>query len=250
MSCKSTLKDQVAIVTGASRGIGKAIALDLAAHGAHIAGISRSEASAGAIREAVEAHGVTYRPYATDVASFASVTETAGQILEDFGKVDILVNNAGITRDTLLMRMSEEDWNSVLQTNLSGAFAWIKALTRPMTKARSGRIINISSVIGQHGNAGQANYAAAKAGMIGLTKSVAKELAGRGITCNCVCPGFIETDMTSELSDELKNQLLAQIPLKRFGSPEDIAHLCTFLAKPESAYITGQEITVDGGLFI
>jgi 3-oxoacyl-[acyl-carrier protein] reductase len=250
MSCKSTLEDQVAIVTGASRGIGKAIAIDLAAHGCHIAGISRSEASAGSIREDIEAHGVTYRPYATDVASSEAVTATAEQILKDFGKVDILVNNAGITRDTLLMRMSEEDWNTVIQTNLTGAFSWIKAVTRPMSKARSGRIINISSVIGQHGNAGQANYAAAKAGMIGLTKSVAKELAGRGITCNCVCPGFIDTDMTSELSDDLKNQLLGQIPLKRFGTPEDIAHLCTYLAKAEAAYITGQEITVDGGLFI
>ncbi|MEO0452979.1 MAG: 3-oxoacyl-ACP reductase FabG [Verrucomicrobiota bacterium] len=250
MTPEKPLHDQVAIVTGASRGIGKAISLQLAAHGCHIAGVSRSESSAASIKEEVEAFGVTYRPYAVDVSSGESVQEAAKQILQDFEKIDILVNNAGITKDTLLMRMSDEDWQAVLQTNLSGAFYWTKAVTRPMSKARSGRIVNISSVIGQHGNAGQVNYAAAKAGMIGMTKSVAKELAGRNITCNCVCPGFIETDMTDELSEELKATLLEQIPLKRMGSGADIAHLVTYLAGPHSSYLTGQEITIDGGLFI
>jgi len=250
MNSNKPLQDKIAIVTGASRGIGRAIALDLASKGCHIAGISRSESSAASITADVEAHGVRYQPHAANVASLDEVTATAEAILKEFENVDILVNNAGITRDTLLMRMSADDWSDVLNTNLTGAFNWTRALTRSMTRARSGRIINISSVIGEHGNAGQANYAAAKAGLLGLTKSVAKELAGRGITCNCICPGFIETDMTSELDESLRSRLLDQIPLKRFGTPEDVAALCSFLAGPSASYVTGQAWTVDGGLFV
>ncbi len=244
------LTDQVAIVTGASRGIGKAIALDLAQAGCHIAGISRSDESANRIKSEVEALGVRYQGYGVDVSSSESVQTAVDEIVKEFKTVDILVNNAGITRDTLLMRMTDEDWNTVIQTNLSGSYFWIKGVTRTMMKARKGRIINISSVIGQHGNAGQANYAASKAGMIGLTQSVAKEFAPRGITCNAVCPGFIQTDMTDELSDELKAKLLEQIPLKRLGNPQDVAHLTTFLCSEAAGYITGQALTVDGGLFI
>jgi len=246
----STLKDQVAIVTGASRGIGKAVALELASRGCAIAGVSRSPESAGAIAAEVEALGVKYRPYGVDVADTAAVTAAVDQIQRDFGRIDILVNNAGITRDTLLMRMSDEDWAAVLQTNLTGAFNWLRPVSKLMVKARAGRIISVGSVIGLHGNAGQANYAAAKAGLIGLTKSAAKELAARGITVNVICPGFIETDMTGVLKDDLKAKLLEAIPLKRFGTPADVARLAAFLAGPDASYITGQALTVDGGLFI
>ncbi|MGF1678136.1 MAG: 3-oxoacyl-ACP reductase FabG [Candidatus Methylacidiphilales bacterium] len=244
------LTNHVAIVTGASRGIGKAIALELARCGCHVAGISRTDSSANAIAGEITALGVRYQGYGVDVSSSEAVVAATEAIIKEFGTVDILVNNAGITRDTLLMRMSDADWDAVLQTNLTGSFYWIKAVTRIMMKARRGRIVNISSVIGQHGNAGQANYAAAKAGMIGLTQSVAKEFAARGITCNAVCPGFIQTDMTAELSDELKEKLLQQIPLRRLGQPEDVAHLTAFLCSEEAGYITGQALTVDGGLFI
>lgn len=244
------LKDQIAIVTGASRGIGKAIALDLAENGCHIAGVSRSEESANRIKSEVEALGVRYLGLGVDVSSSEAVQTAVDEIVKEFKTVDILVNNAGITRDTLLMRMTDEDWNTVIQTNLSGSYFWIKGVTRTMMKARKGRIINISSVIGQHGNAGQVNYAASKAGMIGMTQSVAKEFAPRGITCNAVCPGFIQTDMTDDLSDELKATLKEQIPLKRLGNPEDIAHMTTFLCTEDAGYITGQALTVDGGLFI
>ena len=244
------LKDQIAIVTGASRGIGKAIALDLAKNGCHIAGVSRSAESANSIKSDIEDLGVRYLGLGVDVSSSAAVQTAVDEIVKEFKTVDILVNNAGITRDTLLMRMTDEDWNAVIQTNLSGSYFWIKGVTRTMMKARKGRIVNISSVIGQHGNAGQVNYAASKAGMIGMTQSVAKEFAPRGITCNAVCPGFIQTDMTDELSDELKATLQEQIPLKRLGNPEDIAHMTTFLCSEEAGYITGQALTVDGGLFI
>ena len=244
------LSNQVAIVTGASRGIGKAVALALAKEGCHIAGIARSEASAGAVAGEIKALGVKYSGYAVDVSSSDSVNAAVEQIHKDFGQIDILVNNAGITRDTLLIRMSDEDWDAVLQTNLKGAFNWTRAAARVMMKARKGRMVNIGSVIGLHGNAGQCNYAAAKAGLIGLSKSVAKELASRNITCNVICPGFIQTDMTDVLSGELKQKLLEQIPLKRLGEAGDVAELALFLSGPDSSYITGQTFTVDGGLFI
>ena len=244
------LSNQVAVVTGASRGIGKAVALALAGEGCHIAGIARTEASAGAVAEEIKALGVKYHGYAVDVSSSDSVNAAVEQIHKDFGQIDILINNAGITRDTLLIRMSDEDWDAVLQTNLKGAFNWTRAAARIMMKARKGRIVNIGSVIGLHGNAGQCNYAAAKAGLIGFTKSVAKELASRNITCNVVCPGFIQTDMTDVLAAELKQKLLEQIPLKRLGEARDVAEMALFLSGPASSYITGQAFTVDGGLFI
>jgi 3-oxoacyl-[acyl-carrier protein] reductase len=244
------LANQVALVTGASRGIGKAIALKLAREGCHIAGIGRSAESAQAVAAEIRALGVNYTGYGVDISQSEAVTNCVEAVQKEFGKIDILVNNAGITKDTLLIRMSDEDWNSVLQTNLGGAFNWARATAKVMMKARQGRIINVGSVIGLHGNAGQANYAAAKAGLIGLTKSVAKELAPRNITCNVICPGFIQTDMTDGLPPELKTKLLENIPLKRFGTGEDIAEMVLFLSSSGASYITGQTFTVDGGLFI
>ena len=190
----------------------------------------------------------TARAYAVDVADHAAVQQTAARILEDFGRVDILVNNAGVTRDGLSMRMSLEDWETVIDTNLKGAFSFTQAIMRAMIKQRSGRIINISSVAGLTGNAGQANYAASKAGLIGLTKTLARELASRGITVNAVAPGFIVTDMTGMLSEQVKEAILAKIPLGKFGEGEDIAAAVAFLAAPEAKYITGQVLTVDGGM--
>ncbi|NJK92181.1 MAG: 3-oxoacyl-[acyl-carrier-protein] reductase [Blastochloris sp.] len=244
------LKDHVAIVTGASRGIGKAVALQLAKNGCHIAGIGRSQSSADQVKAEIEALGVRYLGFAVDVSKSEQVNTCVEAVLKEFGRIDILINNAGITKDTLLIRMSDEDWNSVLQTNLSGAFHWARAVGKVMMKARQGRIVNIGSVVGLHGNAGQANYAAAKAGLIGLTKSVAKELAPRHVTCNVICPGFIQTDMTDVLPEELKAKLLEVIPLKRFGSGDDIAQMALYLSSPAGAYITGQALVVDGGLFI
>jgi 3-oxoacyl-[acyl-carrier protein] reductase len=242
------LTNKNAIVTGASRGIGRAIALKLAEAGANVACVARSLDSVKETVEAVTALGRQARGYAVDVADFAAVEAAAAEIGKEFETFDVLVNNAGLTRDTLLMRMSVEDWDIVLQTNLKGAFNWTKAVTRQMLRQRSGRIINISSVVGLTGNAGQANYAASKAGLIGFTKSVAREFASRGVTCNAVCPGFIETDMTSVLSDEIKAKVLAQVPLGRLGRPEEIAGVVQFLAGPQAEYITGQSIVVDGGM--
>ena len=244
------LADQTAIITGASRGIGKAIALTLAREGCNIAGVARSDASANAIADEVRALGVKYAGYGVDISDSAAVTACVESVQKEFGNIDILVNNAGITKDTLLMRMSDQDWDAVLQTNLKGAFNWTRAATKFMMKARKGRIVNVGSVIGLHGNAGQANYAAAKAGLIGFSKSVAKELAGRNITCNVICPGFIQTDMTDVLSDELKQKLQEQIPLKRLGEARDVAELALYLSSADSSYMTGQVLTVDGGLFI
>jgi 3-oxoacyl-[acyl-carrier protein] reductase len=241
---------KTAIVTGASRGIGRAIALELVRQGFEVAGVSRTEESASAPAAEITAAGGVYRAYGVDVGDEAAVTAAVEKIHADFGQIDVLVNNAGITRDTLIMRMSLEDWNAVLQTNLTGAFCWTRAATKHMMKARRGKIINVSSVIGLHGNAGQANYAAAKAGLIGFTKSVAKELGARNITCNAICPGFVQTDMTAVLSDDLKGKLTDQIPLKRLGTVTDIAALAGFLSSPGADYITGQAFVVDGGLFI
>ena len=242
-------ENQVAVVTGAGRGIGHAIALRLANEGARVASVSRRDANAQRTADEINASRPNAaKAFAVDVADHTAVQQTSARILEDFGRVDILINNAGVTRDGLSMRMSIEDWETVIDTNLKGAFSFIQALMRPMIKQRSGRIINISSIAGLTGNAGQANYAASKAGLIGLTKSLARELASRGITVNAVAPGFIATDMTGVLSDQTKEAILSRIPLGKFGEGEDIAAAVAFLAAPEAKYITGQVLTVDGGM--
>lgn len=239
---------RVALVTGAGRGIGRAIAEALAKAGHHVICVSRSEGSCASAAEAIRAGGFHAEHLAVDVADSAAVQAAAEKVLEAHGCIDILVNNAGITRDGLLFRMSDDDWDSVLQTNLSSCFYWCKALARPMTRKRWGRIINITSVTGLAGNAGQCNYAAAKAGMIGFTKSLARELASRNITVNSVAPGFIETDMTSRLNEEIVEGAKANIPLKRFGQPADIASMVAHLASEDGGFITGQTFTVDGGM--
>jgi 3-oxoacyl-[acyl-carrier protein] reductase len=242
-------ENQVAVVTGAGRGIGHAIAVRLAKEGARVASVSRTEANAE--KTASEINGLrpdAAKAYAVDVADQAAVQKAAAQIFEEFGRVDILVNNAGVTRDGLSMRMSMDDWDTVLNTNLKGAFNFIQAVMRPMIKQRSGRIINISSIAGLTGNAGQANYAASKAGLIGLTKTLARELASRGITVNAVAPGLIETDMTTVLSDEVRQAILQKVPLGKLGEPDDIAGAVAYLASAEAKYITGQVLTVDGGM--
>jgi 3-oxoacyl-[acyl-carrier protein] reductase len=242
-------ENQNAIVTGAGRGIGQAIALRLAAEGARVACVSRSEANAKRTADElnlVRADSAKY--YAVDVADHAAVQKVGAQILQDFTKIDILVNNAGVTRDGLAMRMSVEDWDAVINTNLRGAFNFTQSILRGMIKQRSGRIINITSVIGLIGNAGQTNYAASKAGLIGFTKSLARELASRTITVNAIAPGFITTDMTAGLSDEIKKTIQSQIPLGKTGTSEDVANAVAFLASSEAAYITGQVLCVDGGM--
>lgn len=242
-------ENQIAIVTGAGRGIGEAIAKRLADGGAKVACVSRSEANSSKVAEAINAaHPGAARAYAVDVADKTAVAATAERILADFGRVDILVNNAGVTRDGLAMRMSEEDWDIVIDTNLKGAFNFIQGVMRPMVKQRGGRIINISSVAGLMGNAGQANYSASKAGLLGLTKTLARELASRHITVNAVAPGFIKTDMTEVLPDQVKAGVLAAIPAGRFGESADVASAVAFLAGPEAGYITGQTLSVDGGM--
>lgn len=242
-------KDQTAIVTGAGRGIGHAIAVRLAAEGARVAVVSRTEANAARTAEEINAaHPGRATAHAVDVADFDAVQALGERLVTDLGQVDILVNNAGVTRDGLSMRMSSEDWDVVVDTNLKGAFHFIRAVQRPMAKRRSGRIINISSVSGIMGNAGQANYAASKAGLIGLTKTIARELAGRGVTVNAVAPGFIDTDMTHVLPENIKTAVVGKIPLGRFGTVADIAAAVAFLASPEAGYITGQTLVVDGGM--
>jgi 3-oxoacyl-[acyl-carrier protein] reductase len=245
---QNMLENKVAVVTGAGRGIGKAVALRLAAEGATVACCGRTLANVEAVAAEITSKGGRASAYAVDVAVSAQVTPVCEQIVKEMGRVDILVNNAGITRDDLLMRMSEEKWDEVLDTNLKGAFNFTKALTRPMLKARGGRIINISSIIGLTGNPGQSNYAASKAGLIGFTKSVARELGSRNITANVIAPGFIETDMTAELSPEMRDGLLQRVALGRLGSVDDVASAVLFLAGNGAGYITGQVLTVDGGM--
>jgi len=242
-------ENQSAIVTGAGRGIGHAIAVRLASEGARVACVSRSEDNAKRTADKINIlRADSAKHYAVDVADHAAVQKIGTQILEDFTKIDILVNNAGVTRDGLAMRMSIEDWDAVINTNLRGAFNFTQAIIRAMVKQRSGRIINITSVIGLIGNAGQTNYAASKAGLIGFTKSLARELASRSITVNAIAPGFITTDMTAGLSDEIKKTIQSQIPLGKTGTPENVASTAAFLASDEASYITGQVICVDGGI--
>ncbi len=244
----SQLENQIAVVTGAGRGIGRAIALKFAAEGADVVCVSRTQENSDKVAVEVRGLGRKAWAHAVDVADAAAVNAAAEKILADCGKVDILVNNAGVTRDDLLMRMSEADWDAVLNTNLKGAFLFTKAFSRALIRQRSGRIINVASVIGLIGNAGQSNYAASKAGLIGFSKSVARELASRGITVNVLAPGFIETDMTAGLKEELRAGVLKQIPLGSFGQPDDIACAAVFLASPAARYITGQVLAVDGGM--
>jgi 3-oxoacyl-[acyl-carrier protein] reductase len=243
------LTGQLAVVTGGSRGIGRAIAHALAAMQAHvIINYVTNESAAEETRASIEAVGGQVTLQCFDVADAQWTEHAFNSILDAHGRIDILVNNAGVTRDTLVLRMKEEDWQQVLQINLSGMYHCSKAVLRPMIRQRSGRIINITSVIGIIGNAGQVNYAAAKAGIIGLTKSLAREVASRGITVNAVAPGFIDTDMTQGLSAEAKGALLRQIPLGRWGTPQDVAHCVCFLVSSRASYITGQVIQVNGGL--
>jgi 3-oxoacyl-[acyl-carrier protein] reductase len=243
------LQDKVAVVTGGGRGIGKAVALSFAAEGAKVAVVSRTEANAQSVADLINAeHPGAARAYALDVADSVATGEMGKQVLADFGHVDILVNNAGVTRDGLLLRMSDEDWDVVLNTNLKGAFNMVKAFQRSLLKRGGARIINVASVIGLIGNAGQANYAASKAGLIGFTKSVAREFAGRSVTVNAIAPGFIETDMTDVLNDQLKEGVLSKIPLGSFGQAQDIAAAALFLASEDARYVTGQVLAVDGGM--
>lgn len=243
------LTGKVAVVTGASRGIGKAIACKLASQGAKVVvNYNGSREKAEAVKAEIEAQGGTAVLYQCDVSDFASCEAFIQDVIKEQGSLDILVNNAGITRDGLLMKMSEEDFDKVLDTNLKGTFNTIRFAARQMIKQRSGRIINMSSVVGVSGNAGQANYAASKAGVIGLTKAVAREVASRGVTVNAIAPGFIQTDMTDVLSDKVKEAMVGQIPLGRFGQTEDIAEAVAFLASDSAGYITGQVLHVDGGM--
>ena len=242
------LSGKVALITGASRGIGQSISIILAQNGAHVICVSRNINDVQAVADKITNQKFVASAASCDISSTHNVTELVKDIIEKHGRIDILINNAGIASDNLLMRMSEDDWDNVLNVNLKAAFTAIKAASRTMIKQRSGRIINISSVVGLMGNAGQVNYAASKAGLIGMTKSVAREFASRGITANCIAPGYIETEMTNKLKDEVKSSLNEQIPLGRIGNVEDIAYAVAFLASDEACYITGQTLAVDGGM--
>ena len=244
-----SLKGKVALVTGGSRGIGRAVCLELARQGADVAvNYAGNEAAAQETAQACRELGVRAVVLRADVADAAACDAMVAQVLEQLGRLDILVNNAGITRDGLLMTMKEDAWDQVLDTNLKGAFLTMKAVARTMMKQRYGRIVNLSSVVGLHGNAGQVNYAASKAGVIGMTKSLAKELASRGVTVNAVAPGFIDTDMTAALTETAKNAALGSIPMGRMGTPENVAKAVAFLAGEDAGYITGQVLAVDGGM--
>ena len=244
------LNDKIAVVTGASRGIGRTIALELCARGARVVASARSQEALQSLVEEAAGRGGEVLAVAADVATSQDAERLVAAAVEKFGRLDILVNNAGITRDGLLMRMKDEDWDAVLDTNLKGAFLCIRAAAKTMTRQRSGRIINISSVVGEMGNPGQANYCASKAGLHGLTKSVARELARRNVTVNAVAPGFIVTDMTEILPEKTREELTGQIPLGRLGSAEDIAHAVAFLASDAAGYITGQVLGVNGGMYM
>lgn len=242
------LTDQVAIVTGASRGLGQAIAIALARAGARVVCVARNRQKLDETVGAITAAGGTADAFECDVAQSESVQQVVEAVLEKWQRLDVLVNNAGITRDTLIPRMQDDQWDEVINTNLRGAFLFTRAATRPMMQARYGRIINIASVSGLMGNPGQANYSASKAGLIGMTRTVARELAGRKVTVNAIAPGFIESDMTAALGESILGEVKTRIPAKRLGRPEEIADAVLFLASPASAYITGQVLTVDGGL--
>ena len=244
------LGNKVSIVTGASKGIGKAIAKIFAQAGTHVVCVSLTKDDLNILKKEILNDGGSVSIYSCDVSNFDEVEGLIRNTVEEFSKIDIIVNNAGITRDGLIMRMSDEDWNTVIDINLKGTFNAIKAVSRQMMKQRSGRIINISSVVGLKGNAGQANYAASKAGIIGLTKSSSKELASRGITVNCIAPGYIATDMTDQLTDKVKEEIINRIPLGYIGKTDNIAAAALFLASDEAEYITGQTISVDGGMVI
>ncbi|SAL74172.1 3-ketoacyl-ACP reductase [Caballeronia arvi] len=245
-----SLENQVAIVTGASRGIGRAIALELAKQGATVIGTATSESGAAGIGEALQQAGAKGRGAVLNVNDAASSDAFIDGIVKEFGGLNILVNNAGITKDQLAMRMKDDEFDAVIDTNLRAVFRLSRAVLRPMMKARGGRIINITSVVGSSGNPGQANYAAAKAGVAGMTRALAREIGSRGITVNCIAPGFIDTDMTKVLPEEQRAALTATIPLGRLGAPEDIAHAVAFLASPFAGYITGTTLHVNGGMYM
>lgn len=244
---KLTFNERKALVTGAGRGIGKAIAHSLADEGVHVICVSKSN-NCDAVAKEIQDKGGKASSLSVDVSNANAVKEACENLLQEHERIDILVNNAGITRDGLMLRMSVEDWESVITTNLSSAFYWIRHLLQPMTRGRWGRILNISSVTGIMGNPGQANYGAAKAGMIGLTKCLAKEVGSRNITVNAVAPGFTSTDMTDELDEKYREEIQKMLPIKRFGSPDEVAKLVTYLASEEAGYITGKAISIDGGL--
>jgi 3-oxoacyl-[acyl-carrier protein] reductase len=246
-----TIKGLNIVVTGAARGIGRVIAIRFAQEGANVAFTGRKiDDNFTSLEKELLTYGVKAKGYVSDASDYESSQNTIAEILKDFNSIDALINNAGITKDNLLLRMSEQDWDDIMNVNLKSVFNLTKAVLRPMMKARKGSIINMSSVVGLGGNAGQANYAASKAGIIGFTKSVAKELGSRNIRCNAIAPGFIETEMTQSLPENVIEEWLTQIPLKRTGKPEDVANACLFLASDWSSYITGQVITVDGGMSV
>jgi len=245
------LKGMNVVITGGARGIGRVIALFFAEYGANVAFTDlKIDDNFTSLEKELESFGVKAKGFVSDASDFEATQNTAAEIIKKFGSIDVLVNNAGITRDNLLMRMSEKEWDIIMNVNLKSVFNWTKAVIRPMMKARKGSIINMSSVVGIGGNAGQANYAASKAGIIGFTKSVAKELGSRNIRCNAIAPGFIETEMTKKLPENVIAEWLTKIPIKRTGKPEDVANACLFLASDLSSYITGQVLTVDGGMTV